>query len=120
MFVRVCMCVCVYMSPGDKVCKMNNCRQEKLFLSHRDCHREHIVPSSNLFLGSWTAHATHILNHSHRHDNIILFCFFIPSYFLTLAANTYSYIMLFLIIVTFSFLVHEIKSFPNSYKSLCI
>ncbi len=64
------------MSPGDRVCKMNNCRQEKLFLSHRDWHREHIVPSNDLFLGSWTAYATNVLNHSQSHENTTSFFFF--------------------------------------------
>ncbi len=63
------------MSPGDRVCKMNNCRQEKLFLSHRDWHREHIVPSNDLFLGSWTAYATNVLNHSQSHENTTSFFF---------------------------------------------
>jgi len=40
--MEVCACVYIFMSPGDRVCKVNNCRHENLFFSHR----EHIVPGN--------------------------------------------------------------------------
>lgn len=109
--------MCVYMSPGDRGCKMNNWRQEKLFLSHRDWHREHIVPSNDLFLGLDSLCDDYFESFT---KSLYFFFFFFLSYFLNLAANTYSFMMLILIIAPLSFLDREIKSFPNSYKSSCI
>lgn len=116
--------VCIYMSPGNRVCKVNNCRQEMLFLSHRDWHREHIhcpwkQPLFKVLDCLYDeCFASFVISQSPENTNC---CFFsIPSYLLHFTANIYSFIMLILVISPLSFLVCEIKSFPKSYKSLSI
>jgi len=114
-----CVSVCIYLCPQAIGCvKWTTADTKTFFLSHR----EHIVPG-NYFksfklsgLPIWWIFC--IIYHvtSAENTNCFLFCFFFPSYLLNFTANTYSFIIIILVISPLSSLVCEIKSFPKSNK----